>query len=165
MKKSNAAAIGAGAVVISAGGIAAALCPLAGFIGGAYWVASSASALGMSTAAVWALGAAGAIGGAAIGRALSPVVLLGGVALGAVAVGATKAVAVALGLTARSVAVGKKQVIVVAGKKQAALRTVQKKVFELAHVKPSFDAAIRGINDNAAKAAPAAKPAHHLKFF
>ena len=92
----------AGAVTVGIGLIAAVACPVAGVIAGGYYAATAASAAGMSTGAVWALGAAGVIGGGLLGRLAGTAVGLlsipAGLAVGGTAALVSKLIGRAVGM-------------------------------------------------------------------
>jgi hypothetical protein len=90
MKTSTKAAAGAGMITAAVGIGCAFLCPVAGLALGAYFTYGAAAAAAMSTPAIVALTAAGAVGGLIVGRIAAPIVALASVGVGFGIAGAVK---------------------------------------------------------------------------
>jgi hypothetical protein len=162
MKRSDAAAISAGTLTALIVGITGSmLCPVAGLLAGAYFSATAAAGAGMGMFAVWALGAAGAIGGLALGKLAKPLAVWTGVAAGIVMGGVTKATAVIAGFLFRFFKKDKTPALPAAPKKHTGVFSRLKGLFKLKKLKAAFDTSSDRMSRNGPpKSAPnAPKPA------
>jgi hypothetical protein len=158
MNRSSVAAISVGTLTTLFLGVAASLlCPLAGLVAGAYFSATAVAAAGMGTVAIWALGAAGALGGLALGKISKPAAVWGAVGIGFVAGALTKAVVSIAGFLSR--AFRKRNPSSSAPpEKRPGIFDRLKSIFKSTKLKPSFDASVdKGAQNDAPKPAPALK--------
>ncbi|MCE9507308.1 MAG: hypothetical protein K8R48_03190 [Alphaproteobacteria bacterium] len=141
MKRSDAAAISVGTLTALIVGITGSmLFPVAGLMAGAYFSATAATGAGMGLFAVWALGAAGAIGGLALGKLAKPLAVWTGVAAGIVAGGVTKASGVIVGFLSRAFGKNKPAASSVPPEKNVNVFSGLKGLFKSKKIKPGFDA-------------------------
>ncbi len=150
VNRSSTAGIGVGTLTTLFIGVTAAIVlPVAGLVLGAYFAATAATTAGMGYFAALALGAAGGIGGLALGRLSKPVAIWSAIVAGLVTGGLTKGAGVTVGFLARTF------------KKATANRPrFLKNIFKGGKAKPSFDAATGKdkMNDNTPAPGASVKP-------
>jgi hypothetical protein len=141
MKRSDTAAISVGTLTALIVGITGSmLFPVAGLVAGAYFSAMAAAGAGMGLFAVWALGAAGAIGGMALGKLAKPLAVWTGVAAGIVTGGVTKASGVIAGFLSRAFRKNKPAVLSVPSEKNPGIFSRLKELFKSKKLKSDFGA-------------------------